>query len=755
MKTASDKLRFPRFTHREKDSPESPPALDWEKHVARLHTLQEISRKLNSKLELQDTLASILDESIGATGAERGCLMLADSATGGLKMCLSRQLDRADLPGQSFSPSQTVISRVWHKGTPLLTQNALKDPELATSDSVIAHSLRSILCVPLHIQGETIGVLYLENHLKTNQFQQDDLSLATAIADQAAIALHNAQLHQEAVDRAQKLMEVLQRVQSLNQVGLKVQGLSSYSQLFGIIGQELKEFGSPCVIALLSPDGMHLEVHCPSPDEMPHSDTPDAEIEPPAISINETGVCRQVLETRTGCFVPTANLHPAMSRLLRRPEHLECQSAFVAPMIANNQVSGLLVWGLNGTHLKDAALFMAFANQIASLVEMCRLYGELQQRLVEVQGVLAITRALVSELSLDNLLEFIMAQAEHLTNAEGAAVLLSSDDGEQLEVAPPSKTWLHTTAIGSVLPVQGSLAGLAITDQRSQISNCAQDDERATSMRALLRPITLRSLLCAPLVVHGKSLGVLTVWNKRQQGFSAHDDRLMSLFADQAALALHNAQLHAQSNRLAIEQERQRLAREIHDSMGQSLYSIALAAQTSLRLLNEPQAGGRVGDCIEYILSLSKTTLAETREQLYNLQPTALSDAGLAQALAQHCETLGERYSLTIDFTACQEPSLSICQQEALYRIAREALWNVIKHADATHVAVWLTAENGQAILSVKDNGAGFDQSVFSEGEMMGLRNMEERAKLLGGAFHLQSRPGQGTQITVQIPIQQ
>jgi signal transduction histidine kinase len=750
MNTASDTLGFPHLTYRKKDNHEFPAGFD-AKHVARLHTLQEISRKLNSKLELQDTLASILDESIKATGAKWGCLMLADAATGSLKMCLSRQLEPADLP---FSPSQTVISRVWRKGTPLLTHNALKDPELATSDSVITQALRSILCVPLHIQGEAIGVLYLENRFRTGQFQTDDLSLVTAIADQAAIALHNAQLHQEAVDRAQKLMEVLQRVQSLNQVGLKVQGLSSYSRLFGIIGQELDAFGSPCVIALLRPDEMRLEIQFPSLPEMAHPGTLDAEIKPSSIPLNETVVCCQVLETRTGRFAPTADLHPVIRCLLRSPTLLESQSAFVAPMIANNRVSGLLVWGLGDTQFKDAALFMAFANQIASLVEMRRLYEELQQHLVEAQSVLAITRALVSELGLDNLLEFIMAQAEHLTNAEGAAVLLLSDDGQQLEVAPSSKTWLRTTATGSALPVDGSLAGLAIISQRNQISNCAQDDERAYSMRTLLHPITLRSLLCAPLVVHGKSLGVLTVWNERHQGFNAYDDRLMSLFADQAALALHNAQLHAESNRLAIEQERQRLAREIHDSMGQSLYSIGLAAQTSLRLLKGPQAGSRVGDCIEHILSLSKATLVETQEQLYALHPTALSDAGLAKALVRHCDTLGERYGLAIDFTVGQEPSLSMYQQEALYRIAREALWNIVKHADATHVDISLTAKNGQVILSVEDNGTGFDRSVFSKEEMMGLRNMRERAELLGGTFDLQSRPGQGTHISVQFPIQ-
>jgi two-component system NarL family sensor kinase len=189
--------------------------------------------------------------------------------------------------------------------------------------------------------------------------------------------------------------------------------------------------------------------------------------------------------------------------------------------------------------------------------------------------------------------------------------------------------------------------------------------------------------------------------------------------------------------------------------MCQSLYAIALAAQTSLRLLDGVQADDHARECIEYILSLSRSTLAETRQQLHNLHPTSLSESGLVKALKRHCAKLRKRHSLAIEFSACQEPPLSIYQQEALYQIAREALWNVIKHANATHVDISLMSGDGQVILSVRDNGVGFDRATLSEGGMMGLRNAEERTKLAGGSFQLRSRPGQGTQITVQIPIQQ
>ncbi len=378
---------------------------------------------------------------------------------------------------------------------------------------------------------------------------------------------------------------------------------------------------------------------------------------------------------------------------------------------------------------------------------------ELRRLTAELKATLTIARSLVSEVSLNNLLDFIMVQAEHLTNAEGAVVLLLNEEERRLEATTPRELWLAMGENAEFPVDQGSLAGLAMTSQQVQVSNHAQDDDRTASIRALLQPVELKSLLCAPLVAQGKSLGVLLIWNKRNQDFTANDCRLMGLFADQAALALYNAHLHTQNRQLAVEQERHRLARELHDSVTQSLYSIAMAAQTSLKLLDQSGTVSRFRDPIEHILALSRSALTEMREHLYDLHPTGLSERGLVGSLAQHCDVLRAQYSLTINFVAGPEPSLSIYQQQALYYIAKEALWNVIKHANATCVDVELTTDDDQVILSIVDNGVGFDPSIPGR-EAMGLRNMKERVRLLGGTFELQSRLGQGTQVTVQVPAQ-
>jgi len=145
--------------------------------------------------------------------------------------------------------------------------------------------------------------------------------------------------------------------------------------------------------------------------------------------------------------------------------------------------------------------------------------------------------------------------------------------------------------------------------------------------------------------------------------------------------------------------------------------------------------------------------LSEMRERLQNLHPTALADQGLIKALSQHTDMLSTQYLLSIEFeTDLESPFFVVQQEETLYYIAKEALWNVVKHAGATCAKVLLTEENKQIILSIVDSGNGFDPAVFVQEETMGLRNMKQRAELLGGTFDLETEPGHGTRITVRIP---
>jgi signal transduction histidine kinase len=369
--------------------------------------------------------------------------------------------------------------------------------------------------------------------------------------------------------------------------------------------------------------------------------------------------------------------------------------------------------------------------------------------LAEIQSVLAITRALVSELDLNNVLEFITAQAQHLMNADGVAVWLLNETDEQLRVLTPVSSRLPIQA-GASLPTLNTLAGLALSSQRVQISNEAENDALAASFRNLLPSPGLGSVLFAPLSVKGEDLGVLSIWSQHSHAFTGQDERLMRLFADAAALALHNARLHAQNRQLAIEQERHRLARDLHDSVTQSLHSIGLLANALIKLPEEDMSK-QARDSLAYIYDLSKAALVEMRQHLYQLQPAEPSE-NLVEALSQYCQTLKKQYALDIDLEISLTSPLSENQSSTLYYIAREALWNIIKHAKANHIVVKLSQDGDQIMMIVQDNGVGFDLTSSSRTEEMGLRNMEERAGLIGGTFKLKSEPGQGTELVVWLP---
>jgi len=370
--------------------------------------------------------------------------------------------------------------------------------------------------------------------------------------------------------------------------------------------------------------------------------------------------------------------------------------------------------------------------------------------LEEMESVLVISRALVSELNLDTLLEFIMTQAEHLIQADGALVLLLTEDSQHLEVAPPGEAWLPVKP-GTQFPLHGSIAELAIASQKVQMNNQVQLNDRFAFLSTILPPVEVGSLLCASLKSRQKKMGVLLVWSRNEHAFTEEDGRLIGLFADQAALALQNAHLHAENRKMAIEQERHRLARGLHDSTKQSLHSIGLVAEAALRSCG-PETNGKVRDGIEFIQMLANGALIEMREQLYDLLPSNLMDKGLVAALSGYIDTLGRQYQLAIEFRPDEDLPLSMYQQASLYFIAREALWNVVKHAQATKVEISLSQDDDQIILSLVDNGLGFDPVSQETVETLGIRNMEERAILLGGKIELRSQPGNGTQLTVYVP---
>jgi len=258
------------------------------------------------------------------------------------------------------------------------------------------------------------------------------------------------------------------------------------------------------------------------------------------------------------------------------------------------------------------------------------------------------------------------------------------------------------------------------------------------------------SSLVLPLRVRGEVIGVLDVESDRLSAFDESDVVVLQSLADQVAVAVENARLYEQAQRLAALEERQRLARELHDSVSQALYGIGLGARTARALLDRDPA--QASEPLEYVLSLADAGLAEMRALIFELRPDSLEREGLVAALTKQTAALQGRHNLEVHTEFPEEPALPIEVKEALYRIAQEALNNAIKHARARRVAVRLEGGARTILLEVQDDGLGFDPLAEYPGHL-GLRTMQERTARLGGTLELESEPGRGTRLRARIPL--
>jgi signal transduction histidine kinase len=231
--------------------------------------------------------------------------------------------------------------------------------------------------------------------------------------------------------------------------------------------------------------------------------------------------------------------------------------------------------------------------------------------------------------------------------------------------------------------------------------------------------------------------------------FSADEQRLLIALAERAAVAIQNAELYARAQQAASLEERQRLARELHDSVSQALYGIALGARTARELLDRDPP--RATEPVDYVLSLAEAGLAEMRALIFELRPESLEQEGLVEALRKQVAATQARFGIEVETVLCDEPDASIDVKEAVYRVGQEALHNVVKHAKATRASLLLSHDNGTIALEVRDDGAGFDPQGDFAGHL-GLRSMRERATQVGGALTIMSAPGEGTRLSLSVP---
>jgi two-component system NarL family sensor kinase len=263
----------------------------------------------------------------------------------------------------------------------------------------------------------------------------------------------------------------------------------------------------------------------------------------------------------------------------------------------------------------------------------------------------------------------------------------------------------------------------------------------------------LRYHASIPLYAHRKQLGVLNVVSSDWRELSPDELRLLYTVGDLLSIAIERARLFSQSAQLGALEERNRIAREIHDTLAQGLSAIALQLETADALLEAGIATGRVRQAVERALILTRDSLEEARRSVLDLRAAPLEGRTLAEALPLLVEQLTAQRDIKVEYSITgADCPLPLRVSVGLYRVAQEAVTNVIRHANAGQLIIRLMIVPEHAELIIDDDGQGFDASHIPAGHF-GLLGIRERVRLLNGTLSLSSAPSEGTRIEVIVPL--
>jgi len=365
-----------------------------------------------------------------------------------------------------------------------------------------------------------------------------------------------------------------------------------------------------------------------------------------------------------------------------------------------------------------------------------------------VEALDAAVRGISGVLDLEEVLQLIVDRVRELVSAQYAALGIVDDEGLITQFITSGITSEQRAAIGD-LPRGRGLLGLIIRENRSyRIGKIGSHPE---SFGFPPNHPPMHSFLGVPITVHGEAIGRLYLTNKvGAPEFSKEDQALVETFALHAGIAMDSARLHDQVQRLAIVEERERISRELHDSIIQSIYAVTLSLDDVPDLFDEDaeEARQRVDEAIDSLHG----TIRDIRNFIFGLRPLLLDSGDLLDGLAALGSELRRSTAVQIETSGRIDEELPLAVVAELLAIAREALANTARHASAHQVTVDAVLVDGMVNLTIADDGRGFSPAPLRTEGHHGLANMQNRAEALGGSFAVTSTEGNGTRIIVTVP---
>lgn len=461
--------------------------------------------------------------------------------------------------------------------------------------------------------------------------------------------------------------------------------------------------------------------------------------------LGEEPLGTEVVRTGRTIVVKDAFADPRVQELAHR-EGL--RSLISVPLRSGGKTVGIL--GLASEREKEfgadeVQLLERVASQIGIAVEKSTLFQELVRRNRDLATLHELSAAAGSTLELDQVLDIALAAIIDVSEADSGEIWLLDERSETLGLAARRTTEADAPQSAEILKLGEGVVGRV-----------------AESGEPMYRPEplgneALRVLASLPLRSEGKVVGVLCVASREPMTLATRDQQLLESMANQMGVAIKNAQLYEKVQAMAVLEERERIAHEMHDGVSQVLGYVNTKAFAVRKLLKE----GKSLEAQQLLAELeeaAREVYADVREAILGLLSTKQTEAGFVAGLNEYLQHFSRQSGLRVRCQSDDEVrdlSLSVATEIQVIRIIQEALSNVRKHAKASEIWVRLAAKDDQLIVTVEDNGQGFDPSVSRRGEWprFGLRTMRERAEAIGGTFHIDAQPYNGTNVTVMVPL--
>jgi signal transduction histidine kinase/HAMP domain-containing protein len=706
-----------------------------EKRVAHrtqeLAALNKIAAVVSRSLDLQQVLDDALETTLMVTGLEAGGIYLLQredvltvAAHKGLDAELVSEIDHLKV-GEGFS------GRVVQTCEPMVVTSLSTDPRL-TRSAVVEAGFDSVIIVPLVSRGKVMGSLFGITR-RDRQFSPSDIDLMTSIGHHIGVAVENARLFAAEQRRAEQF-------RLINKVGQRLTSLLSTDDLLDQMAKLIRDaFDYYLVeIGLIAGEEVVFMTRA--------SRAPSGPFQEFRIAVGPESVTGWVATSGDPLLVPDVALDPRYVRVTAT----ETRSELAVPMMVADRIIGVLNVEsdrLNAFDESDLVVLQSLANQAATAIENARLFDMEQRRAEQFRALSEVGRHITSILDVDELLDEIV----HLIRKTFGYYLITVglvEGGEVVFKAGVKTHWddpfFHPPP--TKVDGEGITAWVAATGEPILAPDVSQDP------RYLFLPdaAETRSELAVPLQTQSGVIGVLNVESDQLNAFDESDLAVLQSLARQAAVAIENARLYRQAQQLAVLEERNRLARDLHDSVTQALYAVSLYSEAAIRLLSSGESD-LVADHLHELRDMAQGALREMRLLVFELRPPILERDGLVPALEARLEAVEGRAGLECRFQVEGDGRLPPQIEEGLYGIAREALNNILNHAQASTVAVSLRQDQLTVVLEIRDDGIGFDPDLVQDLGGMGLTGMKERAMQLGGRFVLRSSPGSGTLIRVEV----